>query len=193
LPREAAVADPGASPAFLFVIFLCLAGGVAAAPAGEISVKATRSGEVLEVEATAELSASRARAWEVLTDYNRLSEFVPDLHVSRIISRDGNNALVEQKGTVRFLFLTYPLEARLAVTETPRTRIESQAVAGNFRELRCVYDLEVREGRLVLRYSGRLVPDFDVPLFLRTYVFRRSVEDTFRAMVEEIERGQEQL
>jgi ribosome-associated toxin RatA of RatAB toxin-antitoxin module len=190
LPREAAVADAGARPAFRFVIFLCLAGVVAAAPAAEISVKATSSGEALEVQATAELSASLARAWEVLTDYNRFTEFVPDLHVSRIVSRKGNTAVVDQKGLVRFLFFSYPVEVRLAVTEVPRRRIESLAVTGNFREMRCAYDLEVNDGRIVLRYSGRLIPDFNVPPIFRTYVLRRSVEDTFRALVEEIERGQ---
>jgi ribosome-associated toxin RatA of RatAB toxin-antitoxin module len=192
LPREAAVAAAGARPAFRFVIFLCLAGVVAAAPAAEISVKATSSGEALEVQATAELSASLARAWEVLTDYNRFTEFVPDLHVSRIVSRKGNTAVVDQKGLVRFLFFSYPVEVRLAVTEVPRRRIESLAVAGNFREMRCAYDLEVNDGRIVLRYSGRLIPDFNVPPIFRTYVLRRSVEDTFRALVEEIEREQEQ-
>jgi ribosome-associated toxin RatA of RatAB toxin-antitoxin module len=190
LPREAAVAAAGARPAFRFVIFLCLAGVVAAAPAAEISVKATSSGEALEVQATAELSASLARAWEVLTDYDRFTEFVPDLHVSRIVSRKGNTAVVDQKGLVRFLFFSYPVEVRLAVTEVPRRRIESLAVAGNFREMRCAYDLEVNDGRIVLRYSGRLIPDFNVPPIFRTYVLRRSVEDTFRALVEEIERGQ---
>jgi ribosome-associated toxin RatA of RatAB toxin-antitoxin module len=192
LPREAAVAAAGARPAFRFVIFLCLAGVVAAAPAAEISVKATSSGEALEVQATAELSASLARAWEVLTDYDRFTEFVPDLHVSRIVSRKGNTAVVDQKGLVRFLFFSYPVEVRLAVTEVPRRRIESLAVAGNFREMRCAYDLEVNDGRIVLRYSGRLIPDFNVPPIFRTYVLRRSVEDTFRALVEEIEREQEQ-
>jgi hypothetical protein len=191
LPREAAVAGPGARPGFLFLIFLSLAGITAPAPAAEISVQATRSGDALEIQATAELSASLARAWEVLTGYNRLSDFVPDLHESFVVSREGNTAVVYQKGTVRFLFFSYPVEVRLAVTEIPRRRIESVAVAGNFRELRCSYDLEVRDGRVVLRYTGRLIPDFDVPLFLRTYVLRSSVEDTFRAMVEEIERGQE--
>jgi hypothetical protein len=38
-----------------------------------------------------------------------------------------------------------------------------------------------------LRYRGRLVPDFQVPLF-QSYVLRSNVETTFRAMVEEIER-----
>jgi hypothetical protein len=108
-----------------------------------------------------------------------------------VVSREGAKAVVEQKGVARFLFFTYPIEVRLAVTEYPHRRIESNAVAGNFRELRSVYTLDAREGGGVrLRYRGRLVPDFELPLF-GTWVLKSNVETTFRAMVEEIERGQE--
>ena len=190
MPRDAAaVPGPDARPGY--VLFLLLAGIAATLPAAEISVDATREGDALEVHASAEIPVGLARAWEVLTDYGRYAEFVPDLHVSRVISREGDRVVVEQKGEARFLFFSYPIEARLAVTEFPRTRIESRATAGNFRELKSTYELEAREGRVVLRYSGRMIPDFDVfPLF-GTHVLRSSVEDTFRALVEEIGRGQE--
>jgi ribosome-associated toxin RatA of RatAB toxin-antitoxin module len=185
-PRAATLAHPGACPGIYCLLLVCVA---AAATAADVAVEATRDGEAVEVEAVAEIAVGLARAWEVLTDYNRFSEFVPNLRESRVVSRKGANVVVEQKGAARFLFFSYPIEARLAVTEHPRQRIESRAVAGNFRELRSVYTLEPREGGMRLRYQGRLVPDFQLPLF-QTYVVRSNVEATFRALVEEIERDQ---
>jgi ribosome-associated toxin RatA of RatAB toxin-antitoxin module len=185
LPLRAATPAPAARPGIFCMLFLC----AAAAAAADVTVQATRDGEAVEVEAVAEIAVGVARAWEVLTDYNRLAQFVPDLHESRVVSREGPKAVVEQKGAARFLFFTYPIEVRLAVTEYPHRRIESRAVAGNFRELRSVYTLEAREGGVRLRYQGRLVPDFELPLF-HTYVLKSNVEATFRAMVEEIERDQ---
>lgn len=170
------------------LLLLCLPGIAAIAPAAEIAVDATRQGEVLQVEASAEFEGTLALTWKVLTDYGRLAEFVPDLHVSRVISREGGKVVVEQEGEARFLFFSYPMGVRLAITEFPHERIVSQAIAGNFREMRCTYTLEMREGRVQLRYAGRLVPDFYVPPFLRTYLLRRHVEEAFRALVEEIER-----
>jgi ribosome-associated toxin RatA of RatAB toxin-antitoxin module len=166
------------------MLFLCAA---ATAAAADVTVEATRDGEAVEVEAGAEIAVGAARAWQVLTDYNRLPQFVPDLHDSRVVSREGAKVVVEQKGVARFLFFTYPIEVRLEVTEYPHRRIESRAVAGNFRELRSTYTLEPREGGVRLRYQGRLVPDFQLPLF-GTWVLRNNVEATFRAMVEEIEK-----
>lgn len=185
-PRAATPVGPGARAAISCLLLVCV---TAVTTAADVSVQATRDGEAVEVSAVAEIAVGVARAWEVLTDYNRFSEFVPDLYESRIVSRQGASVVVEQKGAARFLFLSHPIEVRLSVTEHPRQRIESRAIAGNFRELRSVYTLEPREGGVRLRYQGRLVPDFQLPLF-HTYVLKSNVEATFRAMVEEIERGQ---
>jgi Polyketide cyclase / dehydrase and lipid transport len=172
-------------PFLLWVMLLA-----APAPAAEVTVSATRSGDVLQVDASADIETSLTRAWQVLTDYDHLAAFVPDLELSRVLSRERNSALVEQKGAARLLILSYSMDVQLAVTEYPQERVESRAVAGNFREMRNIYTLEVHQGRVLLRYSGRMVPDFFVPPLIGTYVLRRSVESMFRALVDEIERGQ---
>ena len=158
------------------------------ARAADIAVHARRSGDLLEVEASAEFQGSVARAWQVLTDYGRLAEFVPDLQSSRVVSRDRDSAVVEQKGEARLLFFSYPIDVRLVVTEFPRERVVSRAIAGNFREMRGTYTLQAQGDRLRLLYSGQLVPGFAIPPLIGTLVFRRSIESSFRALVEEIER-----
>jgi len=188
LPRQAATEQSGVRPAVSCLLFLCLTGITTAAPAAHVTVEATRNGDALEVEASAEFPGTLARTWQVLTDYNRLADFVPDLHVSRVISREGNSAVVEQRGEARLLFFSYPMDVRLAITEHPHERVVSRAVAGNFREMQGTYRLEAHEGRVRLRYSGRLVPDFYVAPLIGTLVLRSHVESTFRALVEEIER-----
>lgn len=172
--------------------FVCLlAGGFAtAAPAAEVTVHAARNGDVLEVVAVAEFEGDIARTWRVLTDYGRIAEYVPNLETSRIVSRDRNGAVVDQRGKARMLFFSYPINVRLAITEHPYERVESRAIAGNFREMRNSYTLETRQGRVLLRYAGRLVPDFTIPPLIGPWILRRNVEETFRALVEEIERQQ---
>ena len=156
------------------------------APAAEVTVHAARDGDVLVIEAGAEFDGTIAQTWQVLTDYDRLAEFVPNLHVSRVIARTGDGVTLEQKGEARLLFFSYPIEVRLAVTEFPHRRIASRAVAGNFREMSGVYTLEAREGRVRLRYSGRMAPDFFVPPVIGTWVLRHNVEMSFEALVNEI-------
>ena len=158
------------------------------AHAAEVTVSATRTGDTLQVQASAEFEGSLARAWQVLTDYGRFPAFVPDLQVSRVVFRERNSALVEQKGAARLLFWSYPMEVRLLVTEYPFERLESRSVSGNFRDLQSTYTLAMRRGRVYLSYSGRMVPDFYVPPLIGTLALRNNVESTFRALVNEMER-----
>ena len=161
---------------------------LAPAQAAEVAVHVTRNGGTFEVDASAEFVGTVARTWQVLTDYGRIAEFVPDLQTSRVLSRDGNQVIVEQKGEARVLFFSFPIDVRFAVTEYPYERVVSRAVSGTFREMRSAYSLEAGDGRILLRYTGRMVPDFFVPPLIGTLALRRNVEATFRAMVDEIER-----
>jgi len=175
-------------PAASCLLLVCVTGFAAAVPAAEVAVQVTRDGEVFQVDASADIEGNVARTWRVLTDYGRFAEFIPDLHSSRVVSRDGQQVVVEQKGEARVLFFSFPIDVRLAITEYPNERLVSRAVAGNFREMRGAYSLEAGQGRILLRYAGRMVPDFFVPPLIGTLALRQNVEASFRALVAEIER-----
>lgn len=176
------------------LLLVCVTGLATVASAAEVAVQVTRNGEVFQVDASASIESSVeggvARAWRVLTDYGRLAEFIPDLHSSRVVSRNGRQVVVEQKGEARVLFFSFPIDVRLAITEYPNERLVSRAVAGNFREMHGAYSLEAGQGRVLLRYAGRMAPDFFVPPLIGTLALRRNVEASFRALVEEVERQQ---
>ncbi len=156
--------------------------------AAEIRVNASRHDGALYVDASAEVDADLLQTWRVLTDYDHLSTFIPGMLVSRVIAREGNSVVLEQKGEARLLFLAFPIEVKLAVAEFPHQRIVAHAVAGNFTEMAGTYTLDKRDNRVVLRYQGRMVPDFLVPPLIGTLVLKRNVERQFAALVDEIER-----
>ena len=158
--------------------------------AADISLQATRHGDSFEVEAAAEFEAEVTLAWEVLTDYDRLSEFIPGMHSSRTVSRSKRSVIVDQSGEARLLFLSYPIKVRLEVEEFPYERIVSRAIGGNFKELRGAYTLEARGRHLVLHYTGSLTPDFGIPPLIGTILIRNTVAKRFGAMVNEIIRRQ---
>jgi ribosome-associated toxin RatA of RatAB toxin-antitoxin module len=160
------------------------------ADAADITVEVVRRDDSFEVEAGAEIPAQVDVAWEVLTDYDRLAEFIPGMTESRVVSRAGRSVVVDQRGKAGLLFFTFPIEVRLEIEESPYGRIESRAIRGNFRELTGAYDLQVRGDRLSLRYSGRLTPDFGIPPLIGTLLVRNTVEKRFGAMVDEIKRRQ---
>jgi len=171
------------------LLVLCVAAGPQAR-AADVAVGATRDGDALLIEASADFEGTVAQTWQVLTDYDNLASFIPNLSVSRIISRSRDGIILEQKGEARLLFFSYPIEVRLVVTEVPQSKVMSRAVAGNFREMSGTYVVDAQAGRVRLRYSGRMVPDFFVPPLIGTWVLRNNVETTFSALVDEIVRRQ---
>ncbi len=169
-------------------LWLFLLAWPAAVHSADISVQTTRHGDSFEVEAVAEIEADVADAWQVLTDYDRLAEFIPGMRESRVVSRDGSSVVIEQRGEASLLFFTFPMRVRLAIEEYPYERIVSNAISGDFKEMHGVYHLEARDAGLRLRYEGKFTPDFVVPPLIGTLMMRSTVERRFSAMVREIEK-----
>jgi len=177
-----------------FAFFLAAAPQVRAQ--ADFSVEAARRGEAVEVRAHALLDAPAQLVWQVISDYERLPQFVPNLRRSAVIARNGNRVLLEQSGEARFAFFSVPIEVRLEVVEQPLDWIASRAVAGNLRRLSGRYELhpDAARGGVLLRYAGAIEPGFELPPIVGIAALRSSVEQQFGAMVQEIlRRAAEQL
>jgi ribosome-associated toxin RatA of RatAB toxin-antitoxin module len=167
---------------------LAVAPGFARAAAGAIEARIERQGEYITVNASVLMQVDARIAWEVLSDYDHLSRFIPDMKISRVVSRDGNRVLVEQKGDFGFFFYRQPVDVMLEVVEDPRRRIDARRISGNIRDLETHYDLKASDAGVRLDYAGRFIPEFSVPPLFGMPMVRRIVERRFRAMVEEIVR-----
>ena len=158
--------------------------------AEEFQVQVERRGEIFHVNASAGIAAPLEIAWQVLTDYERLPQFVPGITRSHVLIRSGNRVLVEQVGEARFLMFSFPIEIRLEVVERPRETVESRAVSGNMRSMWGRYELQEDAARagVSLRYIGALEPDFALPPLIGAVALRGTIQEQFEAMVREIER-----
>ncbi|MCX7154752.1 MAG: SRPBCC family protein [Proteobacteria bacterium] len=169
----------------LFAFWL-ISAGQGSVFAQEVSIETTRQGDFFLVDASVDLQSDVRIVWQVLSDYDRLAQFIPDMKSSRVVERNAEGPVVEQLGEYSFLFFSQPIEVRLQVVETPPHRIVSRAVAGSFREMTGSYDLSPISGGVRLRYAGRMNPKFDVPPFFGTVAVRAVAEKQFRGMVDEI-------
>lgn len=181
---------PRCSAAAVFAASFLLAAQCLSQPAAaeELSIEIVRDGDFIVVKASAGLKASPRIAWEVLTDYDRLAEFIPDIHSSRVLRREADGVVVEQIGEFGFLFFRQRIEVTMAVSEEPPRRVVARAIAGNMKNMEGLYELHPTQPGIRLDYYGRFVPDFFLPPLIGMPMVRRSLERRFRAMVEEIER-----
>jgi len=176
----------------LRVAFLLVLGAAACAvarPPAEISVDATSQDAGVQVTVRAVVHAPAELIWQTLTDYDHLAQFVPGIDSSRIVSRQGSQLIVEQKGGAHWWFFYYPIQVTVASTEKPYESIHVHLLRGNLRRLDGTYRIEAQpDGSTQLTWQGLIEPDSPLPGFIRTAVLRRSISDQFAGMVREIER-----
>lgn len=159
-----------------------------AAQDGALHVEAKRDGEAIVLSARVPLHASRQQAWDVLTDYERYPDFVPDLKRCRVVERTGGTVVLEQEGEAGFVLFHYPIRVRLEVTEQPAQRVNARALQGNFRQMDGSYELQDDGGALVFVYRGRLVPDFDLPPLIGMAAVRSATARQLGGLIAEINR-----
>lgn len=170
------------------VAVLALAAASAPALSQDVTIRTARDGDFITVSATAVMKVDPQVAWTVLSDYDHLAKFIPDMKSSRVISRDGNRVRVEQKGDVGFFFYREPVSMLLEVHEEPPHRITARGVEGNIKGLETRYELHSSGTGVKLDYAGRFVPEFSIPPLIGMPIMNRLIERRFRAMVTEIQR-----
>ncbi len=69
-----------------------------AAAADPVTVNFQQQGTHLIAWGELTVPVSAATAWEVLTDYEHVPEFVPGMRVSRVLEQTGNICMVDQQG-----------------------------------------------------------------------------------------------
>jgi ribosome-associated toxin RatA of RatAB toxin-antitoxin module len=110
----------------------------AAAAAAEVHLRRLDTFDTLHRRAVAAVTidAPPEAVWAVLTDYNRLAEFIPNLAVSQRIALPPNappNVIrVRQVGYKRMLYMCLHAESVLDLIEKPQTEIQFRQVAGDF-------------------------------------------------------------
>lgn len=141
---------------------------------------------VFQVRAEAPAAVDAGIAWQVLTDYNRLAEFVPDMRVSRIISAPGQPLLLEQKGEAGFLLFSISIEVVLQVDETPPERLGFRAVSGNMKQMHGEWRISRADQAIRLSYAAEIEPDFWVPPLIGTALMRRDIGKQVAGVVQEM-------
>lgn len=176
----------------LCLLLTCALPAMAARPALDVSVERvnTDSGQVYSVSARGEVAAAPAAVWRVLTDYDRMDEYVPDLKQARVLSRSGDRAVIEQFGSAHFLFFRRDIHLVVQAHEQPMSQIDISLVGGDMKVYICSWRLvPVPEtGGTRILYNGTMAPKFYVPGFLGSNLIRSDIEKMIAAVLARIDR-----
>jgi ribosome-associated toxin RatA of RatAB toxin-antitoxin module len=159
-------------PALVVASAVALSGATTAA--GPVTVR--KDGEVYRVSATFETPHAAAVARAVLTDYEGIPRFMPDVRTSRVVSRDAAQVVVEQEAVARVLFFSKTVHLRLVVEEGGQTIAFRDTCGRSFARYEGTWTLREADGRAVVGYELTARPAFDVPDFILTRLLRRDAD-----------------
>jgi hypothetical protein len=156
----------------------------AAAPDPEVRIE--RRGDAYAVSARLAVDVDRSIAWEVITDYDRLRNFVPDMDESRIVSRPGEPTLVRQSGAWNLLGYRVPVQIVAQIDEQPMHSVRFHSVSGNVRVENGEWSIAEQGGGVTITYRVECTPDFWVPPILGTVLIRRDVRAKLERVAQEM-------
>lgn len=129
----------------------------------DIQVSVSKDGPTIRVAVDCPVDAPRAVAWDVLTDYDHMADFISNLNQSVVRMRLGNRMQVFQKGQASRGPLTFPFESMREIELVPQSEVRSKMISGDTMPAEFVTRLEDRRGALHIVHTGSYTPSMWVP------------------------------
>jgi ribosome-associated toxin RatA of RatAB toxin-antitoxin module len=150
------------------------------------------SGKVYRIASSATVAAAPAAVWRILTDYNHMADYVPDLDSARVLSRDGDKVVVEQVGAARFLFFSHAIRLVVQVHEQAPDRLDVSLVEGDMKVYHSSWELHPVAGAAGTRvtYNATLAPNFYVPGMVGKSLVRKDIANMMAAVLARLERDE---
>lgn len=137
---------------------------------------------VYRVGATFVVAQSAEDAIRVLTDYERIPAYMPDVQSSQVLERTPTSTLIEQTAAPKFLMFSKRVHLRLEVSVTNGTITFRDTCGKSFSEYAGAWIVEQRDNHARIEYRLSAKPSFDVPAFVLKKLLKRDAA----AMVERL-------
>ena len=146
---------------------------VGAAPADQVQIEVSEERGTYQVVATFRIPQPAAIAMTVLTDYDRIPRFMPDVRTSRVLERRENRVVVEQEAVAKFLLFSKQVHLVLDVEESPVLLRFQDRCKKAFSRYEGSWTLAEGPDRTDVTYKLTAKPTFDVPGFLVKRLMKR--------------------
>ena len=114
----------------------------------------------LMVRATS--TASPAKIWEIVTGYDRLKQFMPDMLSSEREGQDGSAVIVHTVCLTRYLFFMFKMNFHWRVIEHPQQHtLEFERIAGDFESFRGSLEITTDPAKKLsqINFRAMVVPE----------------------------------
>ena len=125
--------------------------------------------------------------WQVLTDYEGLSNFIPNLTSSKLIERSGNRVTLSQVGSQQLVLgLKFSAEVHLELMEhRPEGLLQFRMVKGDFRLFEGAWRLQSVPNQTLVLYELTVQGCLGMPIALIEQRLRQDLNDNLLAVEQE--------
>jgi ribosome-associated toxin RatA of RatAB toxin-antitoxin module len=136
------------------------------------------------VAATFDVAQAPPIVLAVLTDYEGIPRFMPEIHTSAVLERDIGHVVVAQEAVMRVMMFSKHVHLVLEITEEADTLRFHDRCARSFAHYEGSWRMTEHSGRTEVRYELIAQPSFDVPAFL----LKRPLQRHSEQMMEQLQR-----
>jgi carbon monoxide dehydrogenase subunit G len=175
-----------AAAAALFALAFAPLAAAADNPIRNIDIVQNDQGFVATVEMYAPVQSGVA--WDVLTDFDNMHKWVPNVKSSQIASREGNAMTVERKGLAKFGLLSFPYTSVRRMDLDPQKTIKATQLQGSMRRMMSLMKVTADGGGTRLDYRLELEPAGPAAVVLSKDFLKHEITEQFTAVVGEMVR-----
>ena len=173
----------------LLVVALMLPAGAALAAESPIrTIAVAYDGETYVVTAVMFAPVSQAVAWDVLTDFDRMAKWVPNVTESRVVKREEGVVTIEQRGTARFGAASFPYVTERRIETKPPGAIKTTQIKGSLKKVESSIALGPDGKGTKIDYRLEIVPSFFTAAIMSQRFLEHEVTEQFTAIVGEMVR-----
>lgn len=141
------------------------------APSPEVTVREERG--TYAVTARFEVPQSPEIVLAVLSDYEQIPRFMPDVKTSVVLERSPGRLVVEQQAVSKFMMFSKEVHLVLEVVESGRSLEFTDRCGKSFKRYTGAWRLEPKGSGTLVTYELTAQPGFDVPEFILKRLLKR--------------------
>jgi ribosome-associated toxin RatA of RatAB toxin-antitoxin module len=177
------------SLAFVAALVLQLPASAVEDPAdARQDVSLRRHAGIYTVTATFDVPHDPSLAATVLTDYEQISRFLPDVIKSVVVQREDGHTVVEQEAVARLLMFSKRVHLLLDVHQEEGVIRFRDRCGRSFSRYEGSWRLTAASGRTTIAYELTAQPSFDVPEFILGRLLKRDARKMIEGLRQEMAR-----
>ena len=171
------------------VVAVVMAAGVTLAAVAAPDVAVTQADGSYTVAARFDVPQHPDAVLTVLTDYERIPRYMPEVESSVVRERRGSRVVVEQEAVAKFMFFSRRVHLVLEVDEAADSVRFVDVSGRSFAAYSGAWTLSGENGGTIVGYQLTARPAFDVPSFVLKRLMERDATRMIASLRGEIARA----